>query len=82
MMWLISFMRMTDYPFKLNKYCCHGALFLWQLQHFVNMGCFSKMVAMATDTQFLPKTTAFLIDKICYYASHNTETSLNDSKKM
>ena len=76
-----SFMRMTDYPFKMNEFCCHGASFLWQLQHFMNMGCFSNMVSMATVRRILLNITANLIDKMCYYASHMTEPSVNDSKK-
>ena len=35
---------------------------------FMNMGCFSYMVAMATVTRFLLKITANIIDKIWYYA--------------
>ena len=66
----------------MNKFCCHGALFLWQLQHFMNMGCLSNTVTMATFTRFLLKITANLIDKICYYASCINELSLNDSKKL
>ena len=58
------FSFMADYPFKMNKLCCHGTLFLWQLQHFVNMGCLSNMVAMATFTRFLLKKITNLIDNI------------------
>ena len=72
----------ADYPFTMYEFCCHGALFLWQLQHFINMGCLSNMVAMATLTRFLLKITANLIDKICYYASRMNEPSLNDNKKF
>ena len=50
-----SFTHMADYPFKINECCCHAALFLWQLQHFMNMGCLSNTVAMATVTQFFLK---------------------------
>ena len=62
-----------------------AALFLWQLQHFVNMGCHSNTVAMAVVLQFLLRITANLIDKICYYAScyyasRMNESSLNNSK--
>ena len=46
----------------------------------MNMGCLSNIVAMAIVTQFLLKITVSLIDKICYYASHMNEPSLNDSK--
>ena len=41
---------MANYFFKTNEFCCHGALFLWQLQHLMNMGCLSSTVAMATLT--------------------------------
>ena len=47
----------------------------------MTLGCFIYMVAIATVTRFLLKITANLIDKICYYASHLTEPSLNNSKK-
>ena len=52
-------------PFKMNKFCCHddGALFLWQLQHFMNMGCLSNTVVMAIFKRFLLKITANVIDK-------------------
>ena len=60
--------------------CCHGALFLWQLQHFMNMECLSNTVAMATFMSFLLKISANLIDKLCYYVSHMN--ALNDSKKL
>ena len=73
-------MRMADYPFKMNEFLCNGALLLWQLQHFMNMGCLSNKVAMATFTRFSLKITANLINKICYYASRINEPSLNDSK--
>ena len=66
----------------MNKYYRPGALFIWQLQHFMNMGCFSDMVAMATVERFLFKITANLLDKICYYASHMTEPCLNDSNNF
>ena len=75
-------MRKADYSFKMNEFCCHGALFLWQLQHFMNTGCLSNKVAMVTFTRFLLRITANLIDKIWYYVSHMNELSLNDSKKM
>ena len=45
---ILFFMRMADYFFKLIEFCCHGALFLWQHQHFMNTWCFSNMVVMAT----------------------------------
>ena len=77
-----SFMRMADYPFKMNEFCCHGALFLWQLLHFMNMVCLSNTVAMATFTRFLLKIIANLIDNICYYASRMDELSLNDREKL
>ena len=76
---------MADYPFKINECHCHAALFLWQLQRFMDMGCLSNIVAMATVTRlffFQKKITANLIDKICYYASHMNESSLNDSKNF
>ena len=72
---------MADYPFKMNEFCCHGALFLWKLQHFMNMVCISNTVGMATFARFLLNIIANLIDKICYYASRMDEPSLNDSKK-
>ena len=31
-------MRVVNYPFKVKKKCYNGALFLWQLQHFMIMG--------------------------------------------
>ena len=74
-------MCMTDYPFQMNKFCCHGPLLLWQLQYFMNIGYLSNTVAMVTFTRFLLKIPAHLIDKICYYASHMAEPFLNDSKK-
>ena len=43
------FMSMADYPFKTNEFCCHGALFQWHRQHFLNMACLSNM---ATFTRF------------------------------
>ena len=46
------FMCVDDYPFEMNKFCCHGALFLRQFQHYMNMGCFSNTVPMATVTWF------------------------------
>ena len=50
---------------------------------FYEHGCLSNTVAMATVTRyFLKQITANLIDKICYYASHMNESSLNDSKKF
>ena len=70
-----SFMRMTDYPFKIN-----GALFLWHVHHFVNMGCRSDTLATATNTRFFLKMISNLIDKICYYVSHMNESSLSDRK--
>ena len=75
-----SYMRMADYPFKMKEFLCSGALFLWQLQHFMNMGCLSNTVAMATFMRFLLKIIANFIDKICYYASRINEPSLNDRK--
>ena len=69
-------------PSKMNEFCCHGALFLWQLHHFFNMGCLSNMVAIATYMKCLLKITANLIVNICYYALRMNEPSLNDSKKM
>ena len=75
-------MHMADYPFKIRKFCCHRTLILWQLQHFMNMGCLRNTFVMATFTRFLRKITAKLIDQICFYASCINEPSLNDSKKM
>ena len=72
-------MRMADYPFKMNEFCCHGALFLWQLQHFMNMVCLSNTVAM---TIYLLNIIANLTDKICYYASRMDGPSLNDIEKL
>ena len=73
-------MRMADYPFKMNDFCCHGALFLWLLMHFMNMVCLNNTVAMATFTRCLLKIIAKLIDKICYYASRMDKPSLNENK--
>ena len=75
-------MRMVDYLFKMNEFCCHEALFLWQLQHLRNMECLSNTVAMVSFTRFLLKITTNLVDKICYYASRMNEPSLNDSKTL
>ena len=77
-----SFMYMADYPFKMNEFCCHWALFLWQLQHVMNMGCLSNTVDMATFIRLLLRITTNLIDKICYYASRMNEPSLNGSKRL
>ena len=67
---------MSDYPFKINECCCHAALFLWQLQHFMNMGCLSNTVAMATVTFLLRLwliTPSKLINVVamqpCFYAN-------------
>ena len=65
---------------SMNEFCCHGALFLGQLKHFMNIEYLSNVVAMATLTRFLLEITANLIDKICYYASHMSEPSLNGFK--
>ena len=65
----------------MNEFCCHGALFLWLLQHFINMVCLSNTVAMATFARFLFDIIVNLIDKICFYASRMDEPSLNGSKK-
>ena len=73
---------MAGYPFKMNEFCRHGALLLWQLQYFITVGCLSNTVAMATFTRLLLKITANIIDKICYCASRMNEPSLNDSKKL
>ena len=43
----------------MNDFCCHGALFLWQLQHSMNMGCLSNTVAMATFMRFLLKLSDY-----------------------
>ena len=67
------FMCMGDYSLKINEFCCHGVLFLWQLQHLTNMVCLSNTIAVATIARFLLKITANLIDKMCYYASHTNE---------
>ena len=77
-----SFMRMAGNPFNMNEFCCHGVLFLQQLQYFMNMVCLSNTVTMATFTRFLLKIIANLIDKICYYVSVMDEPSLNDSEKL
>ena len=74
-----SFIRMTDFPFKMNEFSCHAALFLWQLQHFMNMGCLNITVAIASH-MILAKINFKLNRKICYYASRMNESSLNDSK--
>ena len=60
-------MTMPDYFFKIIKFCHHGALFLWQHHHFVNIRCFSNVVAMTTFIWLLHKVSAHLKDKICYY---------------
>ena len=75
-------MRMADYFFMMNEFCCHGALFLWQLKHFMNMWCLSNIAAMATFTRILHKIIANLVDKICYYASRMNYPSLNGSLKL
>ena len=75
-------MSMADYFSKMNEFCGHGGLFLWQLRHFMNMRCLSNMVAMATFTRLLNKMSAKLIGMICYYASCMKEPSLNDSKRL
>ena len=80
--WGVSVMRIVNYLFKMDEFCCHWALFLWQPQHFMNMGCLSYTVAMATFTTFFLKITAHLIDKIRYYASRMNEASLTDTKKL
>ena len=49
---------------------------------FMNMGCRSNTVAMGIFTRSFLKITANLIDRICHYASHMNETSLNDSKNF
>ena len=59
----------TVYPNKYslwvnNEFCCHGALFLLQLQHFMNIGFLSNIAAMATVMRFYLKITANLTDKI------------------
>ena len=72
-------MRKADYSFKINEFCGHGPLFLWQLQHFMDTGCLNNKVAKVTFTRFLLNITANLIDKICHYASHMNEPSLNAS---
>ena len=48
--------------------------------HFINMGCLNNMVVTATFKRFLLKIIAYLINKICNYASCMNEPSLNDSK--
>ena len=79
---LFFYAYMADYTFKWNEFCCHGGLFLWQLQYFMNRGCLSNTVVMAKFTRILLKITANLIDKICYNASRMNEPSLTDSTKL
>ena len=74
-------MATSQDPRAWNEFCCDEALFLRQLQHFMNMECLINTVAMATFTRCLLTITATLIDKICYYASRMNGPSLNDSKK-
>ena len=45
----------------------------------MDTGCLNNKVAKVTFTRFLLNITANLIDKICYYASHMNEPSLNAS---
>ena len=73
---------MAAYFFKMNKCFWHWALFLWQPQNFMSIGCLSNTVAMVTVTRFLRKIIANLIDKICYYASHMNYPFLKDSQKL
>ena len=78
----ILLMCMVAYFSKMNEFCCHGALFLWHLGHFMNMRCFSNMVAMATLMWRLNKMSSKLIEMIRYYASCMNAPSLTDSKKL
>ena len=73
---------MAAYFFKMNEHFWHGALFLWQLQHFMSIGCLRNTIAMVTFTRFFCKIIAYLIEKICYYASRMNDPSLKDSKKL
>ena len=77
-----SFIHMAAYFLKMNECFWHGALFLWQPQHFKSIGCLSNTVAMVTFTRFLRKMIANLIDKICYYASRMNYPSLKDNQKL
>ena len=38
-----SFMSMADYLFRTFEFCCHGGLFLWRHQYFMNIKCFSNI---------------------------------------
>ena len=60
-----------DYPFKINECCCHAALFLWQLQHFMNTGCLSNTVVMTIVTFVftLMADYPFKINKFCCHAA-------------
>ena len=49
---------------------------------FYKYGFLNNTVAKATVTRFSLRITANLIYKICYYASHMNESSLNDSKNF
>ena len=48
----------------------------------MNVGYLSNTVAIATTAQFFLKLTANLIGKICCYAPHMNESSLNDSENF
>ena len=48
----------------------------------MNIGCLSNTAAMVTFTQFFCKIIAYVIEKICYYASHMNYPSLKDNKKI
>ena len=63
-----SVLSMDDYFFNLTEFCCHGTLFLWQHQHFMNIRCFINTVALTTFMWCLHKVSAHLQDKICCYA--------------
>ena len=67
---------MAVYFFKMNGCFWHVALFLWQAQHFVSIGCLSNTVAMVTFTRFLRKIIENSIDMISYYASRMNYPSL------
>ena len=66
----------------MNEYFWHGAVFLWQPQHLMSIGCVSNTVAMVTATRFLGKIIANLIDKIFYYTFRMNYSSLKNSQKL
>ena len=78
----VSFMLMADYPFKINKCCCHAALFLCNSSILWTWGASVIQLPWQQSHDFSKKITANLIDKICYYALHMNESALNDSKNF